>query len=109
MRLLRHMARNITGEHIGGHLDDEPLTDDENLWSASKFRILHANIRGWFSHAVELTATIRSMANRPEVVCLNETFLNQAVEHIALEGYSLVTMREVAALLFSPLTALPKE
>ena len=34
------------------------------------------------------------MANRLEVACLNETFLNQAVEHIALEGYSLVTRRD---------------
>ena len=68
--------------------------DEENLWSASKFRILHANIRGWISHMAELAATIRSMMKKPNIVCLNETFLNQAVEHIELEEYKLVARRD---------------
>ena len=47
-----------------------------------KFRILHANIRGWISHAAELTARVRLMDEKPDLICVNETFLNRIVEHI---------------------------
>ena len=52
------------------------------------------NIRGWVSHAAELTAIIRSMKNKPDLVCVNETFLNHSVEDIALEGYAVVGRRD---------------
>ena len=34
------------------------------------------------------------MTEKPDLVCINETFLYRAVEAIALEGYSLVARRD---------------
>ena len=34
------------------------------------------------------------MKNKPDLVCVNETFLNQSVEDIALEGYAVVGRRD---------------
>ena len=50
--------------------------------SDAKFRILLVNVRGWTSHAGEPIARIRSIDQKPDLVCVNGTFLNQAIEHI---------------------------
>ena len=71
----------------------DPGLDGINYWSDAKFRILLVNIRGWTSHAAELTARIRRMDQKPDFICVNETFLNQAIEHIRLEGYSVIARR----------------
>ena len=39
--------------------------DSYFYWKESKFCILHINIRGWTSHATELTARIRQMDEKP--------------------------------------------
>ena len=70
--------------------EQETPADSSFVWSEAKFRILHVNIRGWISHAAELAARIRQMQERPDLICVNETFLDRTVEHIILEGYTLI-------------------
>jgi hypothetical protein len=64
------------------HLDEE------------KFNILFVNIRGFVSHLAELTGMLRLYTVLPEIVCLNETFLNRSIEDVELEGYSVVARRD---------------
>ncbi len=78
-------------QHLTIGTQPPPATE---IWEDMKFRILHANIRGWISHAAELTARVRLMDEKPDLICVNETFLNRTVEHIELEGYSLVARRD---------------
>ena len=55
---------------------------------------MQCNIRGWASHSADLVATIRLTKNPPIMVCVNETFLNKAVEDVSLEGYALLGRRD---------------
>ena len=64
------------------HLDEE------------KFNIFFVNIRGFVSHPAELTGMLRLYIVLPEIVCLNETFLNRSIEDVELEGYSVVARRD---------------
>ena len=57
----------------------------------SRFRIWHINIRRWTSHAAELTARIRQMDKKLDLICVNETFLNRAIAHIT---YKLIARRD---------------
>ena len=43
---------------------------------------------------MELTARIRLMLRKPDIVCLNETFLDSSTKEVSLEGYSLVARRD---------------
>ena len=75
-------------------LQDPPPNLD--IWKDHAFRILHANIRGWASHNVELAARLRIMKQKPDLICINETFLDKSVGHITLEGYVLIARRDRA-------------
>ena len=68
----------------------EAPAESSFVFSKEKFRILHVNIRGWISHAAELAARIRQMEDRPDLICVNETFLDRTIAHITLEGYALI-------------------
>ena len=68
----------------------EEMLEERQLWQDMKFRVLHVNIRGWISHAAELVARLRRLTKKPDLICVNETFLNRTVEHLTLECYSLV-------------------
>ena len=56
--------------------------------------IMHVNIQGLRSHLAELTAVIRLCESPPDVVCVNETFLDDGVGTIELEGYEVVGRRD---------------
>ena len=56
--------------------------------------VLHINIQGIRSHLAELSAVIRLIASPPEIICVNETFLDEGVEDIVLAGYSVVGRRD---------------
>ena len=43
------------------------------------FVVMHVNIRGLLGKLAELSARIRLMPAKPQVVCINETWLDQAV------------------------------
>ena len=42
---------------------------------------------GWNLHSTQLPARIRRLVNKPDLICINETFVNEIVEHIMLEEY----------------------
>ena len=67
-----------------------------NFWQHSKFHIFHVNIQGWLSHSAELTARVRLIDEKPDLICVNETFLNGTVENVFLEGYTVVMRRDRA-------------
>jgi hypothetical protein len=71
-------------------------TEENVVWNDAKFRALHVNIRGWISHAAELLARIRLMNEKPDLICVNETFLDRTIEYISLEGYALIARRDRA-------------
>ena len=70
------------------------IPDTSDVLVAQQFRILHVNIRGWASNSAELTARIRFMPARPDLICVNETFLDRTTEHVWIEGYSLIARRD---------------
>ena len=69
-------------------------TEERHTWQDMKFRVLHVNIRGWVSHVAELAARLRRMKEKPNLICVNETFLDRTLEHRTLEGYTLVARRD---------------
>ena len=69
-------------------------TEERHTWQDMKFRVLHVNIRGWVSHVAELAARLRRMKEKPNLICVNETFLDRTLEHLTLEGYTLVARRD---------------
>ena len=56
--------------------------------------VMHVNIHGLRSHLAELSAVIRLSAVAPDVVCVNETFLDKGVGTIELEGFEVVGRRD---------------
>ena len=56
--------------------------------------IMHVNIQGLLSHLAELTAYIRMCTASPDIVCINETFLDVSVEEVDLEGFVVVGRRD---------------
>ena len=75
----------------------EPATEfQESLIESCEhgLKMLHVNVRGYFSHIAETTALLRGTKEQPFRVTLNETFLSKAIEHVELEGYQLLARRD---------------
>ena len=51
------------------------------------------NIRGWRSHCDELSAYVSILEEKPKLIAVNESFLNESVK-ISLPGYVLVGRRD---------------
>ena len=60
------------------------------VFTDHKMSMLQVNMRGYISHIAEIAAMIRLMACKPFIVSLNETFLTRAIEHVELEGYTVL-------------------
>jgi exonuclease III len=58
------------------------------------FGVLHVNIRGYASKSDELQARIKLMEDRPLLICINETFLDQSTEEVSFEGYETAARRD---------------
>ena len=56
--------------------------------------IMHVNIRGLLSHLAELSAFVRLCAAPPDIICVNETFLDVSIEEVNLEGFVVVGRRD---------------
>jgi len=56
--------------------------------------IMHVNMQGLLSSLAELTACIRLLARPPDIVCINETFLNDSIGNVELEGFVTVGRRD---------------
>ena len=58
------------------------------------FSLLQCNIRGFTSHRAELEGRLQLLPSMPQLVCLNETLLEDPEQMIALGGYALVSRRD---------------
>ena len=56
--------------------------------------VMHVNIQGLRSHLAELCAAVRLCASPPAIICINETFLDDGVENIELEGFVVAGRRD---------------
>ena len=51
------------------------------------FAVLHVNIQVFHSSEAELSARIRLLLRKPDIICLNDTFLDKSTKEVSLEGY----------------------
>lgn len=56
--------------------------------------VWHCNIQSFLSHAAELSARVRLAEAKPDVICLNETFLRKSTEHVDVEGFAVAARRD---------------
>ena len=56
--------------------------------------IMHVNIQGLLSHLAELHAFTKLRRSPPDIVCVNETFLDSSVEAVELDGFFVVGNRD---------------
>ena len=54
----------------------------------------HVNIRGVRRNLAELVARLRLATQKPTLVCVTESFLGRATQHVSLEGYELIARRD---------------
>ena len=66
----------------------------EGLPSMPSISIMHINIRGFLCKSAELAAYIRILDVLPDILCINETFLDKSVEKVELEGFQIVGRRD---------------
>ena len=66
------------------------------MFEEQKFHILFYNIQGLLSHVAELTAVIRQSKIMPSILCFNETFLDESIEDVCIEGYTIIARRDRA-------------
>ena len=88
------MRRRGPRSEAAKHRRLQHTTGAQDLHGSISF--LLANVQGFLSAHAELTARIRLLNVPPDIVCLNETFLNQSIEEPVLEGYRLVSLRDRA-------------
>ena len=58
------------------------------------FCILHCDVNGFMSKAVQILARVRLEDAKPEIICINESCLDESIEEIKLEGYEAVARRD---------------
>ena len=68
---------------------------EAGLTPYADFSIFHCNIKGFLYHRAELEGQLYLMPALPNIVCLNETFLDESVDHIELGCYTLVSRRDL--------------
>jgi hypothetical protein len=56
--------------------------------------IIHVNIQGLRSHLAELCSVVRLSTIRVDIICVNETFLDEGAGNIELEGFIIVGRRD---------------
>ena len=69
---------------------------DGNTEAEATFTVWHVNVRGWRSKEAVLNARLRLAQRKPQVLCVNESFLDKSVKNTALnlEEYELVARRD---------------
>ena len=61
---------------------------------AELFTVVVVNVQGLRSSLAALTAHLRLLKRKPNLVCITETHLNKAAEKVTLEGYDLVARKD---------------
>ena len=70
------------------------LAESSSSSSTPVFSFLQCNIRGFVSHRAELESLLRTQSSSPQLICLNETFLDESVIDIHVGGYKLISRRD---------------
>ena len=83
-----------TGHSALPRMEKLPRSELRSFKELPDTNILHVNIQGLRSHMAELCAVIRVATAAPDIVCVNETFLDDGVEEVQLEGYIVVGRRD---------------
>ena len=58
------------------------------------FQVALVNVQGLKSHSAALTAHLRLLPRKPDLVCVTETHLDKAREEPKVEDYDLVARRD---------------
>ena len=76
--------------------DSEDDNEEADKKNDSAFTVWHVNVRGWRSKEAVLNARVKLAQRKPEVLCVNESFLDKSTKDSALtlEGYDLVARRD---------------
>ena len=64
------------------------------VFDQTQFSVLQVNIRGIIKNLAELSARLRLVTMMPDVLCLNETWLDRTTKHLDIEGYECVARRD---------------
>ena len=57
---------------------------------ATKLTLLLINIRSLLKNGAELQASVRLMSQKPDIIFVNETWLDRSIREYPLEGYVCV-------------------
>ena len=63
--------------------------NSSNISGGCTISLIHINIRGFISHQAQLTTILQT--KKPDLVALNETFLDPSVSSINMHGYDVVS------------------
>ena len=77
-------------EFIAGLCVDDQSADEEiktETVHPQDLCVWHVNVQGLRSHVAELVARLRMSEHSPHLLSLNETFLDQSVGEVEIEGY----------------------
>ena len=66
----------------------------DELVGSSEMSVLLLNVQGLMSSSAELCGQLRLMDRRPEILCLNETWLDRSIKDFPIEGYTCVGRRD---------------
>ena len=73
---------------------DSNPTDLKSLFDCPEFTILQINIRGLVRNSAELSARLALLPAYPDVLCLNETFLDRSVPSFSIPWYECISRRD---------------
>ena len=62
--------------------------------NTGSIHILHCNIRGFRTNRLELSGYVHCLDNPPDIILLNETFLDDSVGKPAIPGYTNFARRD---------------
>ena len=91
-RLQRSIDRARSGNN--GPQEHQDEADEEWRWTDELFTIWQVNVQGLFSHMDELTARVRTASPVPQIICVNEYFLDKAVGEVKFEGFATIARRD---------------
>ena len=88
-QLLKRGRRSVfaTDKRNSALATDRDLREDT-------LRVWHCNVQGLQPRIPEIVATLRDMPQKPDLLCLNETWLDATTEQVEIEGYSVVARRD---------------
>ena len=72
----------------------DAFSEVHSLFQQDMMSILLCNIRGLVHNSGELIGRIKLMDREPDIVCLNETWLDKSIKAVTIDGYTCVGRRD---------------